>query len=512
MSSRTLNATRNVIWGTTFKIVSIFFPFVIKTVILYTLGTEYLGLNGLFRSILNVLNLANLGIGSALIYSMYKPMAENDTETLSVLLKFYRDCYRVIGTIVLVIGLAIMPFIENLVKGDYPSGLNLYILYGIYLLNSVLSYFLFSYRRSLLTASQRGDVESKICTVTHLLLYFFQIVFLVLTKNYYIYLLLMPITTIISNILNAIVTNKFFPDIHCKGSMPKEQIFGLKKRVTGLIFNKIGRVVLTSVDSVVVSAFLGLVPLAMYGNYYYIIFAIIGIFTTIVNALTPSIGNSIVKESIDKNYEHFKQFTFMYGWIVTWCTTCFLCLIQQFMSMWMGDDLLFSLPIVFMFTVYLYVWGTNDIANAFKSALGLWWEGRFIPIIASLLNVCLNLLLVNVLEIKGILLSTIVAFVFVYIPWSSYILFKYYFGNLKRWFLYLYVQIAFFAVSFVVAGATYLICGLLKNNGLITFIERGIICLIVPNVLLLICFFWTKEFKRSCDMFKFYLKKKMQRR
>ena len=267
---RTSNATRNVAFGIILKVVAIIFPFIIRTVMLYVMGSEYVGLNSLFTSILSFLSLAELGVGQALVYSMYKPIAENDIRSIFALLNLYKKLYRLIGTIILIVGVAIVPFLGSLVKGSCPNEINLYILYGIYLFNTIASYWLFGYKQSLLIANQRSDIVSKRSLIIQTSMYVAQIIVLFATKNYYIYIVLLPIFTVITNIANSIIVDKMYPEIKCIGRVEKAVEDSIKKKVIALFGTKANSVVMHALDNVIISAFLGLTMVAKYGNYYYI--------------------------------------------------------------------------------------------------------------------------------------------------------------------------------------------------------------------------------------------------
>ena len=203
-TDRTRNASRNFTWGMFQRIVSSLFPFITRTVMIYTIGLSYVGLSGLFSSVLMVLNLAELGIGSAMVYFMYKPMAEENVDEVCALLAVYRKCYRAIGLVILVIGLCLFPLLHSFVNGEVPSDINLEILFAVYLMNNVLGYFLFAYRRSLLIAAQRSDYLSKVGTLIQFFSSLLMILALLITRSYYLYILVMPVSTIVSNLLVAV--------------------------------------------------------------------------------------------------------------------------------------------------------------------------------------------------------------------------------------------------------------------------------------------------------------------
>lgn len=201
--SRTYNAVRNISWGIVQKIVTLLLPFITRTVLIKSLGADYLGLSGLFTSVLSLLSLTELGVSNAIISTMYKPIAEGDEETICALMNLYRKAYHVIGILIALLGISITPFLDRFIKGDLPIGVNIYVLYLIYLANTSISYFLFAYKNCLLVAHQRNDINSKIQTVLLIVQNIVQIVLVVFFKNYYCYVIVIPFITITTKIITA---------------------------------------------------------------------------------------------------------------------------------------------------------------------------------------------------------------------------------------------------------------------------------------------------------------------
>ena len=257
---RTRNATRNIIYGTIAKIYQLLVPFAVRTAMIYVLGAEYLGLGSLFTSILSVLNLTELGVGSAMVFSMYKPIAEDDTPRICALMSLFRKYYRIIGSVILVVGIVITPLIPKLVKGDVPDGISLIVLYWLNLGATVLTYFLFAYKNSLLSAHQRLDVGNKISMIITTLQYALQIGAIFL-KNYYLYVIVALLTTALNNIVTAVIVDKMYPKYKPVGKLDKKEIKIINRRIRDLFTAKIGGVVVDSADSIVISAFLGLTVL-----------------------------------------------------------------------------------------------------------------------------------------------------------------------------------------------------------------------------------------------------------
>ncbi|MDE5754401.1 MAG: oligosaccharide flippase family protein, partial [Oscillospiraceae bacterium] len=267
---RTQNASRNILFGGWLKLLQIVIPFLMRTAMTYFIGIQYLGLNSLFTSVLQVLNLAELGVGSAMVYSMYKPIAEDDTKSICALMRMYQLYYRAIGLIVLALGLLLLPFIPNLIKGEIPSDINVYVLYLINLSTTVLSYWLFAYKNSLLQAHQRTDIASKVMIITNIIQYLLQFLVLWLFKSYYLYVIVILLTQALTNILTASVVTKLYPNYKPEGKLAQKEVKNINCRIRDLFTSKIGGVIINSADTVVVSAFLGLTMLAVYQNYYFI--------------------------------------------------------------------------------------------------------------------------------------------------------------------------------------------------------------------------------------------------
>lgn len=499
---RTKNASRNILWGVTEKIITLGLPFVMRTVMIYTLGELYLGLNGLFTSVLQVLNLSELGISGAIIYSMYRPLANGDDDEVCALLNLYKKCYRIIGGIVLCIGLALLPFLRNLIAGDVPPDINIYVLYLMNLGSTVLSYELFAYRTSLLIANQRQDVVSKVSMAIMVVQFVLQTGVLVILRNYYFYIACVIAGTIANNIVAAIMCKKMYPQFVCKGNVPKNTIKDIKTRVSGLIFQKIGGIVLSSVDTLVISAFLGLRILAIYQNYYYIITALFGILGIIMSSLIATVGNSMAVESVEKNYRDFKKLNFLYLWVVSAFTACLCGMYQPFMNIWVGTELMLPDYMVFLFVVYFFVHKWCDMLYVYQDAAGIWWETRFVPFIAAVTNLVINITLVQIIGLSGILLSTIFSVIFIYDIGYAVVLFKVYFKSQKAFKKFVMKQILYFLSATVGITIAMLICKLISIAPFGQLIANGVICVIVPNIIFALIWHRTPEFRDASQLAK----------
>lgn len=491
---RTKNAKRNIIFGVFLNVYQILVPFLMRTAMIYLLGMEYLGLNNLFTSILQVLNLAELGIGSAMVYSMYEPIINDDVKTIRALLNMYRRYYHVIGMVVLIAGLVLLPFLPFLIKMDtVPEDINVYLLYLLYLGTTVLSYLLFSYKSSLLTAHQRSDVISKITLITNTVQYVIQFAVLILFQNYYYYVIAILVTQVLTNLMIAWIVKKMYPSYYPQGSLDEKITRRINGRVRDLFTAKLGGVIVNSADTVVISAFLGLTVLAVYQNYYYILSAIFGFVIVVFNACSAGIGNSLIVETKEKNYHDFCTFTLLIGWISGFCASCLLCLYQPFMEMWVGRDNMLSFQFVIVLVAYYFIYEINQMLNVYKDAAGIWHEDRFRPLVTALGNLVMNLILVQICGLYGILISTIISMVFIGMPWLLGNLFTVLFQR-SPW-QYILRLLYYTVVSAGAAVLAYVCASLISAGGIAGFVLKAAVCIVIPNFVFFVMYHRLPEFQ-----------------
>lgn len=457
-AGRTAQVKRNIFYGLIQVVVSRILPFISRTILIYRFGVEYLGLNSFFISILSVLSLMELGFGTAVVYCMYKPAAENDTEQICAYLLYYRRIYRFVGLVILVLGLLMMLVLKYLIyDSTMPGGLNIYTCYLFFLSDSVLSYLLYGYLTSLPLAFQRRDILSKTDIGLAILKCLTQCVILLLFKNFYVYLFVMPATTILHNLVNAHVIKKVFPDLKCRGNLTTIQKIDINRKVRGLLINKITSKTRTSVDSLCISAFIGLNATGMYNNYFYVIATLATFSIMICNSMMASVGNSIAVESNEKNYNDMRLFDFIYMTVAGWATVCMFCMYQPFIIAWVGENMTLGQPVVIGFCIYFYILKTGDIRWLYHEGAGLWWECRFIMIGEAVANIMLNILLCKIIGIIGIILATIISVFITNCILCPRLLFNEYFknGKLSEYWL---DHVWYTVTMITTAGVSWLIC------------------------------------------------------
>ncbi len=492
-NSRIKNTSRNTFFGALMYLAKIVLQFVVRAFFNRYFISEYLGLNGLYTNILNVLSLAELGVGNAIVYSMYKPISENDTETIKSLVALYKKIYCIIGCVITVIGLALIPALPYLIKDVPDVDINLSVIYVLYLAQTVTGYF-FAYRRSLVFAYQRNDIESKISFLAQFVLAVCQIVIMVVWKNYYAYVSSMVICNTLDAVLIFIISFKLFPEIKGKAA-PLDKAISKKiaKNTGAMVCHKIGSAVVFSTDSIIISAFVSLTVLGLYSNYTLVTNALASAITLLVAAMKGSIGNLIATGDNEKSYKIFKALNLLMMWFIGFLFISIMVCVQDFISI-LGGDSSKQLPYLTVVLICLnfYVTQSRTMANNFKECAGLFWNDRFKPLFEAGINLGLDLLLVYFMGINGVILATIISTVTVPLWVEPYVLYKNYFKqHLYKYFLQYIFYILSTAASF---GVTFFACYFIPHGGIGWFILRVVICLILPNLVYLLIYFKTPEF------------------
>lgn len=416
-ANRTQNTKRNIIAGLVTRILELVLPFIIRTIIIMKLGAEYTGLNSLFSSILQVLSVAELGFSSAITFALYAPVANDDFDAIRELLSLYRKIYRIVGSIILISGLLVCPFLKCLIHGSYPSDINIYILYLIYLSNTVISYYAFGYKNVILSVNQRNDIISNIASGISLLRGAIQITVLMLTNSFYLYIIFLPIFTLVSNILVSVMANKMFPEYYCVKKNTIYKLADISEQIKGVAIGRLSLVSRNAFDSIILSAVLGLTVSAIYSNYYYVFSAVSMMLVVILTGMSASVGNTLVLDGPDKVYKDHEKFDFYYEFLVAIATTSLFCLYQPFMRIWVGENLMFSNSTMILFCIYFYVNQLSQVRSVYSEAAGIWWKFKWITIGEMACNLLLNFVLGINFGVNGILFATIItAFV------SSFIL------------------------------------------------------------------------------------------
>lgn len=481
-SVRIQNAKRNMISGMCQKIVAILFPFITRTVLIRDLGAEYAGVGGLFTSILQVMNVAELGFSSAVAFGLYKPIADHDTKYVCRMLSFYRRVYKWIGMFVLATGIIIMPILKYLVKGSYPQNLNIYILFMLQVIYTVIGYLAYAYKEVIISATQRQDILSKVDIVVTVLQGTVQILVLIFFRNYYFYVITMIFCMLGRSLYIGKLTTRIYPEYRCEGKLTKEERQVITKHVKGLAIGRINVVSRNAFDSIVIAKFCGLIDVTIYENYYYIMNGIIALLSVITVSITAGVGNSVATESRQKNCNDYFKFEYYFWMISAWCTVCLACLYQPLMNLWVGEKLTAQNGIMLLFVVYFYISQMGKIRSVYANAAGIWWKLRKISFMEMCINLFLNFVLGWKFGMRGILWATIITVMIFSVVSVTNVLFKEYFKKnaleIHKEFLEQGI------VTVLIVAITYFICSFIEE-GYRGFVIKLIVCMVVPSCLLI---------------------------
>ncbi|MGG5738343.1 MULTISPECIES: lipopolysaccharide biosynthesis protein [Bacillus cereus group] len=507
---RIQNSLKNILFGLSGQLLSIGMGFVVRTVFIYTLGVEYLGVDGLFTSILIMFSLANLGFDTAIIYSLYKPLAENDIYKIQALMNLYQKAYRLIGLIVLLLGLSLLPFLPYITNA-HTTIENINMIYLLFLVSSVSSYY-FVYKQSIIIADQRNHVISKIHSIFTIISHSLQIFLLVAISNYILVLIVQLVLRIIENIYIANTANKLYPYLQGKNNakLSKEDRKLFFENLYALLLYKISGVVINGTDNIVISKFIGIIWVGVYSNYLLILNTLNTLLGYFFYSVTASVGNLNAKEDAEKKYFIFRVMNFANFWIYGFCTVCLWNLMNPFITLWLGKDYVFNKYIIFAIILNFFTAGMQNAATTFRETTGLFKKGKYRPIIAAVINIVVSIILAKHIGIAGVFLGTIISRLCTYFWYDPYIIFNLVFKKSVK--LY-FARYGLFVVLVLVAVIITDILGNIFNNSIVSnMVIRSILCLVIPNTIFFMVFRKSEEFEYLINVFKTLTNKIISRR
>lgn len=406
-SSRTANTAKNATFGLLSQILNIIFSFISRTVFIYILGAEYLGVNGLFTNILTLLSFAELGIGNAIIYGMYKPIAINDKEKIKSLMALYAKAYKFIGLVVFIIGLLLLPFMDYIIKDSPNIKENINLVYILFLLNTSLSYF-FVYKKTIITADQKNYVILFYEQIFKFIQTTAQIVFLLVTREYIIFLIIQIIATLLNNIYMSLKADKMYPFLLEKEVkiLDKDDRNSIFSNVKALFLYKLGSVILNGTDNIIISAIIGITAVGLNSNYVLIISAMTAITGQIMNAFTASVGNLNAVGTQESKERVFNKIFFLSAWMCGFCSVGLFLFLNKFITLWVGVPYIFSDLVVFTIVLHFYIHSVHFTAYTYRVTMGLFVQGRWAPLTAAIINIVLSLWLGKAFGLAGIFFAT----------------------------------------------------------------------------------------------------------
>ncbi|WP_201308366.1 lipopolysaccharide biosynthesis protein [Companilactobacillus farciminis] len=484
-SSRWRNVILNSGVLTLLQFFTIILRFINQTVFIRILGKEFLGLNGLFANLLTYLSFAELGIGISIVFSLYKPLHDNDKKKISALMNFLKRAYIVIGIIIILLGIFLLPILPYVIK-DYGSISYVPFYFILYLSNSAISYF-YTYKRSILIADQK-EYKSSFNTFKYTLIQtVIQILVLYYFKAYSIYLIVATICTFISNISISNLVNKEYPYLNSKNNfklkLNRIELHEIKNNIIGMVGSRIGSIVVRSTDNLLLSTFMGLAVVGVYSNYLLIVTSVSTVLLKLISSVTASVGNLVVENNSKKSFFIYNSH-FYVNLIMTGITSaCLLVSLNPFIEAWVGKTYVLSKITVLVIVINYFIDQLRQSSIVFVSAYGLFVPNGKKSIIEAIVNFLLSLFFLTEMKlgIQGVLLGTIVTNLIVNSWFEPFIIFKNGF-HLVQYFLKFYLKTYLFNLLLMI-----FIIGLLSSLiGIIdSYIQLPMILIAIMNSMII---------------------------
>ena len=504
-TDRVKKASKSFIWMTITFIVETTTPFIIRTIMISYLGNEYVGLNSFFLSILQVFSVSELGISDALVYFLYKPMAECDKERVNQILYLYRTAYRIIGFIVLVIAVLFIPFLPYLINADVPVDINIYILYVLYILDLMISYFYKNYCLSIFQTNQSLYYRYKMETFVMIFVYGIQMFLIIRFRNYYGYVIMIPMATILMNTVTWVLSRKYYQQYYPEGKLEKSFFLDFWKKVSSMALMKLRDVFRFSLDSIVISAFSGLALLAKYNNYYMLFSVGIMFMNLFSKSMLQSLGNSVASESVESNRGVIKMYSFLLQLVILVLSSGFMCLCNIFITIWIGEEYIFPLRTVILFVITFYLLQLASVSSLIRNSTGIWSVGKGIPVAETVANLVFDIVLVRYFAQDGVLIGTIVSLALINIPFETTVVFREYFKEKPFKVLGDYLLNGVVAVGIIYV--CYYVTGLfMPESGIIAFVVKGVVCVGLSVVLFVLVHIRDSRLKDLVGIFRRVLK------
>ena len=486
-SDRRGNSVKNVVVSLSVSILTLILSFFNRTVFVRALSAEYLGLNGLFSNILSFLALSELGIGGAFGFALYKPLKDGDTRKLSSLMAVFRRLYTIVGLTILAVGLLLTPFLSCFFRQMPENIPDIRLFFLLNVAGTAISYF-FSYKRTLMICDQKEFLSTLLFGTFRVLAVAMQMIILLCTGSYFWYLIAMIGCGFAENLTAAHIADMLYPflsDRHPAPLDPEERV-RLKKNTAAIFLHKLGGTLVFSSDNIIISRFVGLIPMGLYSNYALIISSIDAILHKALVSLTASIGNLMVSSEKEHHRQIFSHVLFLNCWIYGAASVCLICLIDPFLRVWLGQEYLLDPSVLILAVVNFYLNGVRKTVLIFKDAAGVFTQDKYKPFIEGIVNILVSVPLAIRFEIQGVIFGTIFSTLAVAFWYEAFVFFRYSFQQgVGR---YLLVQARFFLLNIALAISCYYLCALIEAGPLCTLLIRIPICLILPSTFYLIGF------------------------
>ena len=491
--SRSSNAIKNIIVALLCQAVTFVFSFATRTILINLLGDEYNGLTSFFHNVVVVLSFTELGIGSAIIYALYKPIAENNIEKLKSLMDFYKKFYKILAIVVFVLGILITPVISFFVETDVPLG-NVSFYFMIYLGNTAVSY-LFVYKSSILNADQRNRTVKLITTIFLILRNIIEIGILLLTHSFVAYLCVQFACTILNNLTISTVANKYYPWLKEKATkLDKVERKGIFDDVKSIFVYRVGGILLNNSASIIMTKIVGVVILGFYSNYYTFISSATALLELVFVAMKGGLGNLNARKDFKASEKFFRECNFLAFILYTICSVGMFVLLDDVVYLWLGPERILGKTVCFAMVANLYIYGMLQGMMIYRNTTGLFRKTKYIILITSIINLVLSISMGLKWGLFGIIIATSIARLATNFWYEPLMLYKKIFNMPAS--KHFVRQIMYFATTLGSGVITYFVCEKLFAEVTIFSISiKFVLCIAIPSVTILVLYFRTEEFK-----------------
>lgn len=497
--SRVKNTMRNSAVGILSYACSSILAFACRAVFVHTLGVEYLGVSGLYTNILSVLALSDLGIYTAMVYSLYKPIAEGDVNRIAMLIRYYQKLYAIVATVITVLGLCCVPFLRFLVKDTTLAQKELIIYYLLILANSICSYFAIA-KSTLIRADQNASIIQGVQAVSNIIMHLMQIVFLICFKNYVLYLAIAIASTLLNNIVLSRIADKKYPYLksNTRIEVDKQISRNIQANFKATFLYKLGNTIMNSTDNILISVILGTVVVGYYNNYFTVVSVVNGILMILINSVLASIGNYNATQSDEEKFSLFKIMLMIFYAMAGFCMASYFAIFNDFITVWLGSeyvlDDLFLIVLVFNFTISCIsnpIWMTREASGVFESV-------RYVMLIASIFNIILSIIFGKLIGLSGIILATAVSKLLTLFWYEPKMLCKLVFHNSvceywKKIITYSFAMLPCAAVGWILHG--------FHTTNILIMTLKVVLCGIITGLSFILFFIKTREMKRIINIF-----------
>lgn len=497
---RIINSIKNIAFSILSQIVIVILGFVSRKVFLDSLGLEYLGVNGLLTNVLSMLSLVEGGIGTSIIYNLYKPLAEGDEPKIIALVQLYKKLYVYIAIIVFGLSLILYPFLGEFMK-DGNSISNITIIYFIFVFKNIISY-LNAHKWSLINADQKGYVLTFSNLIFQVITTIMKIIVILLTSNYILYLIIELVVYIIQNTVNGYIVNRRYRYINIKEKykIDKTTQKNIIKNVKALFLHNIGGYCVFGTDNLLISAFVSLKALGLYSNYTLIVNQLSSLISPVLNGIGASVGNLLATEDGDKSYFIFNISYLINFWIYSFCVIFLYNLLEPFITWCFGAGLLLDKFTFIVILVNFYLSGLRSSIGTFKLKAGIFEQDKYISLIEAIINLVTSIILVNIFGLVGIFLGTTISTITTVFWNNPRLTYKYVFKKSVKEYFIKYIYYVF--LTLIAGLITTIICNTISGYSFVSLVIRGIICVLIPNLFYIVVFIKTDEFKYLLNIIK----------